>query len=197
MPGVGVDINLSEVRGGISDAQYGLLLSVFGQNFSERSSPGMPQGGLEQSTLALPHSSYGKSMMGDLAKILECAKKGSVDFGLNAVYNIEVGLVELLLGVADDVDTGQSCPLMRATGKALRVHYEMLDSHEARCDIENIDGLEERLAFGCRWSFESLEVLDRSSQQQRAKPFLTVTPTIARNGRNEGEKSGGGPCPPL
>jgi len=56
------------------------------------------------------------------------------------------------------------------------VRYEMLDSLEAKLDVENMD-LEEKLSFGCRVSLESLQVLDRTSQLQRAKPFLAVTAT--------------------
>lgn len=94
VPALCVDINLHEVRGCLSDAQYGLLLSVFGQNFSERiitDEPLVQDLGL--STLALPEDS---NFTDNLENVLKTARKGSVGCLLNAVYNVEVGVVELL-----------------------------------------------------------------------------------------------------
>ena len=173
IPGLGVDINLHEVRGCLSDAQYGLLLSVFGQNFSERIiSDGPVVQDLGLSSLALPEDS---NFMHNIANVFESARAGSGMCGLSAVYSIEVGLVELLLGLADDLDRDHGNSLMLATGKGLRVHYEMMESANTNSSVENMD-IEETLAMGSRWSFETLEVLDMTSEHLRAKPFLSVTP---------------------
>jgi hypothetical protein len=189
-----VDIKLHEVRGCLSDAQYGLLLSVFGQNFSERllADASAPDE-LGQSMLALPEDSQ---FMDNLAKILQTAKMGSSAFALKSVYTVEVGVVELLFGTADSLDTDHKMPLMLATGKALKVRYDMLDSAEKDSGIENID-LEEKLSFGCIVSFESLEILDRTSLQPRAKPFLSVSPkVVAPETKPPSELGFFGPAPP-
>ena len=192
VPRLCVDIKLQEVRGSLSDAQYGLLLSVFGQNFSERLFTDAPAANeLGQSTLALPEDS---KCVDQLAKILQVVKMGSSAFGLNAQYNVEVGVVELLLGLANDLDTDHRNSLLLVTGKALKVRYDMLDSAEKQPGIENID-LEEKLAFGCRWSFESLEVLDKSSQQLRAKPFLSVSPKAVALERTHAQGVSSGAAP--
>ena len=107
-----------EVRGSLSDAQYGLLLSVIGQNFSERlvCDDATPRD-LGQSMLHLPQDSH---VMDNLSNILQTAKDGSGSFGLNAVYNVQVALVEVVLELAEDLDTehGTASPLMLATGRS-------------------------------------------------------------------------------
>ena len=100
LPTLNVDISLPEVRGCVSDAQYGLLLSVFGQNFSEQrtTSDTSQTQSLAQSMPTIPAMSSDNNVLGNLAELLRSAQAASASCGLNAVYNVKVGVVELLLG---------------------------------------------------------------------------------------------------
>ena len=184
LPTLNVDISLPEVRGCVSDAQYGLLLSVFGQNFSEQrtTSDTSQTQSLGQSMPTIPAMSSDNNVLGNLAELLRSAQAASASCGLNAVYNAKVGVVELLLGTAEDLNANQVIPLMLATGKGFVVRYEMLEfagDRDCSSDIEDIDTCgQERIVMGCRWTCESLTMHDRSSLQPRAKPFISVTSKV-------------------
>ena len=178
--GLTVDVALGRVCGQITDAQYGLLLCVLAQNFTEARSgdsvlaasgfcPAAPE---EDMAVLIDR-------MNNRLRVCEDAARGRP---LAALYRVTIPEADLALSLAPGLDAAPTAVIARLVASGVAVRYELLQSPTGDIDAEG-DGL----CWRCRVGFRELDLLDsRPGTSARAQPALS---TKERGMRGEGEEA--------
>jgi hypothetical protein len=166
-----VDVELDRLRGSITDSQYALILSIFGENFTE-----MRECEVES---ASPYKAL-KSQMSHVGENdLSDTLRGLIDLarGLNAhrvpssLYNVMMRNVELDFYCSKpSCSEGEISSLLRAKAADLKVRYEGF------AKIDTVDGGKSQgLDSSCTAQLSQFELFDtRDGAVQKSEPLFRV-----------------------
>jgi RNA-binding protein YhbY len=183
VPEMSVNIDLRSLKGSISDAQYALLMSIFGENFTEKRAAGVGSGSpFKPMNRQTSHLAEDGTLGDKLGNIIDLARGLTAHLVPTSAYNLTIRDIELALnrsqprdgdgqrekaGALDAEPWGVN-PLLHARAGDLVVQYESFVGAIGRGGSQGLDS-------SCTAQLSRFELIDtRVGAVRKSEPLFAV-----------------------
>jgi hypothetical protein len=182
VPEMSVNIDLRSLKGSISDAQYALLMSIFGENFTEkRAGPGSASS-YKPVNRQTSHLAEDGTLGDKLGNIIDLARGLTAHLVPTSAYNLTIGDIELALNrslpsdgdgqdekaAGLDAEPRDVNPLLHARASDLVVQYESFVGAIGRGGSQGLDS-------SCTAQLSRFELIDtRVGAVRKSEPLFAV-----------------------